>query len=185
VDGRVRRWGRVAATSASSSHRRDRNTIDWISGARKPTDIPRDSDKHNGHRRQLECQRCARGKYDARNYHLWRFVHRACRLAISGDTANHRHQPRRFDKIRHGFVGGHERHHAELDAESRERGTRRDANISNNSDEQWASGHLDTLEPLGAGLYQRVRHSERDRKVHRAADSSIAGERDTDSAKRG
>ena len=105
--------------------------------------------------------------------------------AIAVDGANHGHEPCRFDKILHRYISDYERHHAELDAEYPERGTRCDTNISNNGNEQRASGHLHTMEPLGSGVHQRVRHSGHKRELHGAAESSFACERDADSAKRG
>src|SRR5713226_8263288 len=56
------------------------------------------------------------------------------------------------NKIWHRQFDDYERHHAELDAESCERGTRRDASLSSHGNKQRASGYGGTLEPLRPGL---------------------------------
>ena len=185
MDNRLRRWRRVATTTSSSRNRSYCKAGDRIRRARGPRDSHRDSNKHDGHRRQLERQRRTGRERDAGNDHVWRRVHRSRGPAIAADGANHGHEPCRFDKIRHRYISDYERHHAELDAEYPERGTRCDTNISNNGSEQRASGHLHTMEPLGSGVHQRVRHSGHKRELHGAAESSFACERDADSAKRG
>jgi hypothetical protein len=89
------------------------------------------------------------------------------------------------DEIRHGCLDDHERHHSLDDAESSERGTRRESRISYGSGEQRASGYRGAVERVGCGVPERLRGRGYKWELHGTGNSSVTSQCDADGAKRG
>ncbi len=131
MDIRLRCRRRVAATSAPADaiHYGERDADERIGGAGEPNDVQSERDGHDGYGRELERERSCGRKCDARHDHICRRVYRTRRPAVACDGAGHGHKPRRLGKIQHRQLSDHERYRAELVAESRKRGTRRNASV--------------------------------------------------------
>jgi hypothetical protein len=171
VDAGLRRRRRepcTASAATSSFHRGDGGAEERIGAAGKYDGVFSEGREHNGHGGDVEREWNSGWKFDAGNHHTGWHVRRACGPAFTRDRTDHGDEPCGCDEIRHGCDHGDERHHAVTNAESGERGARRQARFYRADNKRRASGYRDAVEPLGCGVLERMRNRGCERKLHRA-----------------
>ena len=171
VDAGLRRRRRepcTAPAATSSFHCGDADAEERVGVAGKCGGVFRQGYKHNGHGGGLECEWNSRWKCGAWNHYGGRHVYRAPGLAFAGDRPDHGDEPCGCHEIGHGCDHGDERHYAVADAESGERGARRQARFYRAGNKRRASGYRDAVELIGSGVLERMRNRGCERKLHRA-----------------
>jgi hypothetical protein len=188
VDAGLRRRRRrlcSAPAATSSFHRGNGHAKERVGAARKYGDIFRNGNKHDGYECDLEREWRGRRKCGHRHDHARRRVYRAYGLAFARECTGYSDEPCGRDEIGYGSGDVHKRYFTFCDAQPSKCRARRSSRISRDGGQQRASGHGSAVERIGRGVRNRLRSRGYKRELHGAADSSIAAERNVDSAKRG